>query len=60
VKRTRGDLYPAFFAAMVEEGHLFAPSAFEALFVSTAHDEAILDETLVAAERIFRELAKKM
>ena len=45
---------------MVEEGHLFAPSAFEALFVSTAHDEAILDETLVAAERIFRELAKKM
>jgi glutamate-1-semialdehyde 2,1-aminomutase len=60
VKRTRGDLYPAFFAAMVEAGHLFAPSAFEALFVSTAHDEAILDETLAAAERIFRELAKKM
>lgn len=42
-----------FFHAMLAEGVYLAPSAFEAGFVSAAHDVAILDETLAAAARVF-------
>lgn len=42
-----------FFHAMLEAGHYFAPSAFEAGFVSTAHSDADIAETIAAAERWF-------
>lgn len=42
-----------FFHAMLEEGIYFAPSAFEAGFVSSAHEDNELDKTLSAAEKIF-------
>lgn len=42
-----------FFHAMLEEGIYFAPSAFEAGFVSSAHGDNELDKTLSAAEKIF-------
>jgi glutamate-1-semialdehyde 2,1-aminomutase len=42
-----------FFHGMLEEGVYLAPSAFEAGFVSAAHDYQILDRTLTAAERVF-------
>ncbi|SEF40339.1 glutamate-1-semialdehyde 2,1-aminomutase [Nitrosomonas ureae] len=42
-----------FFHAMLEEGVYFAPSAFEAGFVSSAHGDNELDKTLSAAEKIF-------
>lgn len=42
-----------FFHGMLEEGVYLAPSAFEAGFVSAAHDYDILDRTLTAAERVF-------
>ncbi len=42
-----------FFHAMLEEGIYFAPSAFEAGFVSSAHGDNELDKTLLAAEKIF-------
>lgn len=43
-----------FFHAMLEEGIYFAPSAFEAGFVSSAHGDSELDKTFSAAEKIFR------
>jgi glutamate-1-semialdehyde 2,1-aminomutase len=47
------DAFNRFFHAMLQEGIYFAPSAFEAGFVSAAHGEPEIDKTLAAAERIF-------
>ena len=45
--------FQTFFHAMLQEGIYFAPSAFEAGFVSGAHGENEIAETLEAAERVF-------
>jgi glutamate-1-semialdehyde 2,1-aminomutase len=45
-----------FFHAMLEAGHYFAPSAFEAGFVSAAHSEADIADTVAAARKVFAEL----
>jgi len=45
-----------FFHAMLDEGVYLAPSAFEAGFVSAAHDDAAIAATLDAAERVFARL----
>jgi glutamate-1-semialdehyde 2,1-aminomutase len=42
-----------FFAAMLDAGHYFAPSAYEAGFVSAAHSDADIAETVAAAEKVF-------
>ncbi len=42
-----------FFHAMMEAGSYLAPSAYEAGFVSSAHTEADIDETIAAADKIF-------
>ena len=39
---------------MLAAGHYFAPSAFEAGFVSAAHSETDIAETVAAAEAIFK------
>lgn len=56
---TQGDTkrFNAFFHAMLDEGVYFAPSAYEAGFVSSAHDDAVIDATLDAARRVFAALA---
>ncbi len=45
--------FKRFFHGMLAEGVYLAPSPFEAGFVSTAHDEAAINHTLDAAERVF-------
>lgn len=45
-----------FFHAMLENGVYLAPSAFEAGFLSAAHDDDIIDATLDAAEASFASL----
>jgi len=45
-----------FFHGMLEEGVYLAPSAFEAGFVSAAHDDVVIERTLVAAEKVFKSL----
>jgi glutamate-1-semialdehyde 2,1-aminomutase len=45
--------YGKFFHAMLDEGVYLAPSQFEAAFVSTAHDDEIIDKTIAAARRAF-------
>ncbi len=57
---TRGDLYPDFFHGMLARGDYFAPSAFEAVFVSAAHTEAIVDRTIGDAKEVFEGLSKKI
>lgn len=50
------DAFNRFFHGMLDEGVHFAPSAFEAGFVSATHDDAVLDETLSAAVRVFEKM----
>ena len=47
------DAYARFFGSMLDQGVLLAPSQFEAWFLSVAHGEAELDETLAAARKAF-------
>jgi len=47
------DRFNRFFHAMLDAGIYFAPSAYEAGFVSAAHGEAEIRQTLAAAERAF-------
>ena len=47
--RARTDQHAAFCREMLQRGIYLAPSQFEALFVSTAHTEQDLDETVAAA-----------
>jgi glutamate-1-semialdehyde 2,1-aminomutase len=48
------DAFNRFFHAMLAAGHYFAPSAFEAGFVSAAHSAADIENTISAAEAIFK------
>ena len=50
--------FQRFFHAMLAAGHYFAPSAYEAGFVSAAHSDADIDATLAAAEAWFAETAR--
>jgi len=43
-----------FFHAMLDAGHYFAPSAFEAGFVSAAHSDSDIAETIASAEAVFK------
>jgi glutamate-1-semialdehyde 2,1-aminomutase len=52
-KRSDTGLYARFFHACLEEGVYLAPSQFEAAFISTAHDQAVLEETQNAFTRAF-------
>jgi len=53
VKACNVTRFQQFFHGMLQEGVYFAPSAFEAGFVSSAHGEAEIQKTLIAAEKVF-------
>jgi len=48
--------FRTFFHAMLDQGIYLAPSPFEAGFVTTAHGDAEIDQTLEAARRAFRKV----
>ncbi|MFB0934858.1 MAG: glutamate-1-semialdehyde 2,1-aminomutase [Propionivibrio sp.] len=48
------EAFNRFFRAMLDAGHYFAPSAYEAGFVSAAHSDGDIAETIDAAESIFK------
>jgi glutamate-1-semialdehyde 2,1-aminomutase len=48
--------FKRFFHGMLDQGVYLAPSAFEAGFVSAAHDPGVIEATLQAAERVFSQL----
>jgi len=49
--------YAAFFRGMLERGFYFAPSQFEAAFVSLAHSAEDVAGTIAAAREVFQTLA---
>jgi glutamate-1-semialdehyde 2,1-aminomutase len=51
------DQFRQFFHSMLDQGIYLAPSAFEAGFVSGAHGDAEIEETLDAASKAFAILA---
>lgn len=51
------DLFKRYFHAMIEEGVYLAPSAFEAGFVSAAHTDEDIANTIAAAQRAFAKIA---
>ena len=50
------DMFKVFFHAMLDEGIYFAPSAYEAGFVSATHDDSVIQATVDAADRVFAKL----
>jgi glutamate-1-semialdehyde 2,1-aminomutase len=48
--------FAAFYAGMRQAGIYIAPSQFEALFISAAHQTDHIEATLEAAERVLAEL----
>jgi len=53
----RADRYAAFFNVMLDAGIMLAPSAYEAWFVSAAHDDEAIAQTLAAAKPAFEAAA---
>jgi glutamate-1-semialdehyde 2,1-aminomutase len=49
--RSNRERYAAFFHAMLNEGVYLAPSQFEAAFVSLAHTDDVIDQTISAARK---------
>jgi len=50
------DRFKRFFHGMLDEGVYLAPSAFEAGFVSAAHSDDDIDDTIAAASKVFATL----
>jgi len=55
-KRCDTERYGKYFHGMLEEGMYFAPSQFEACFVSTAHSDEDIERTVEAAGRVMENL----
>ncbi|MFM9913029.1 MAG: glutamate-1-semialdehyde 2,1-aminomutase [Methylophilaceae bacterium] len=52
VMKSDKEAFNRFFHAMLESGVYLAPSAFEAGFVSAAHDDAVIAKTLEVAKKV--------
>ncbi len=52
------DRFSAFFNGMRQNGVYIAPSQFEALFLSSAHDTEHIERTIKAAEKVFDQFKK--
>ena len=46
-------LYEVFFKAMLDEGIFFAPSPYEAAFLTLAHDDGVVEKTVETCRRVF-------
>lgn len=57
VMKADKEAFNRFFRGMLARGQYFAPSTFEAGFVSIAHTDAVIDETVAAARETFAEMA---
>ena len=48
------EAFKKFFHLMLDRGVYLAPSAYEAGFISIAHDDQVVNEMLLAAEQSFQ------
>ena len=53
-KTSDTEAFARYFRFMLDRGFALAPSQFEAMFISAAHDDAVLDETLDAIEAFLK------
>lgn len=51
------DMFTAYYKGMRAQGIYLAPSQFEAFFISSAHSDAQIEQTIAAAERVMKEIA---
>jgi glutamate-1-semialdehyde 2,1-aminomutase len=58
--KSDGDMFRRYYARMLEQGVYIAPSPFESTFLSLAHTEEIIGETLDFAAKTFRSLSLKI
>lgn len=56
VTKTNIEAFKKFFHLMLDEGVYLAPSAYEAGFTSIAHDNAVIDAIIAAADKSFKNL----
>ena len=55
-KQSNTKMYSKFFHGMLQNGIYLAPSQFEALFLSTAHTKAHIDQTIKHSQKVFKSL----
>ncbi|WP_214846442.1 glutamate-1-semialdehyde 2,1-aminomutase [Exiguobacterium sp. S90] len=55
-ERANSEMFGRFFKLMLEQGINLAPSKYEAWFLTTAHTDADIDETIAAVNRAFAQL----
>jgi glutamate-1-semialdehyde 2,1-aminomutase len=58
-KRSDQQMFRSFYAGMLAQGIYLAPSAFEAWFISAAHDHGSIRKTIQCAERSFASLKRR-
>ncbi|PET69821.1 aspartate aminotransferase family protein [Priestia megaterium] len=58
-ENTDGKLFARFFKLMLHQGVNLAPSKYEAWFLTTAHTEQDIAETLEAVEKAFKQLSEE-
>ncbi len=58
VMQTDSSLFNSFFHGMLDSGIYFAPALYEAGFVSAAHSDADIAQTVAIAEQVFARLHK--
>ena len=58
VKRSDADMFKRFYTHMLDQGVYLAPSAFEAWFVSAAHEGKEIDKTIESAAKSFAMLSR--
>lgn len=54
VKEGNQELFNRFFHLMLDRGVFFAPSMYEAGFISAVHDSRVIDKTLTIARDVFK------
>jgi glutamate-1-semialdehyde 2,1-aminomutase len=52
------ELFAEYYRGMADEGIFLPPSQFEGLFLSTAHTEEDIEQTVRAVERVFRKIKR--
>ncbi|WP_079478424.1 glutamate-1-semialdehyde 2,1-aminomutase [Halobacillus salinus] len=57
-ENTDGEKFAQFFHLMLAEGINLAPSKYEAWFLTTAHTDEDIDQTLQALDRVFHQMSK--
>ena len=56
VVKSDDEMFKKFFYAALDHGIYFAPSKYEAGFISTTHDQSIVDQTKSKIEEVIKEL----